>query len=125
MAAAAPVVIPSGTMHESPAPTIKKTSSILNPSPMSQARLIVELPADAKLYVDGQLTQSTSERRVFNTPALQRGETYYYIVRADVVRDGVQHTESKRIIIRAGQEVRATFSDLDQPATARASINRD
>jgi uncharacterized protein (TIGR03000 family) len=50
--------------------------------------LIVTLPADAKLYVDDKLTTTTSERRVFNSTALADGEEHYYILRAEVVRDG-------------------------------------
>src|SRR5207244_2005528 len=36
------------------------------------ARLLVNLPTDAKLYVDDQLMKTGSERREFNTPELAK-----------------------------------------------------
>jgi uncharacterized protein (TIGR03000 family) len=92
----------------------------------SQARVIVELPADARLYVDDQLMKTTSARRVFSTPTLEKGQTYYYILRAEVMRDGKTQTDTRRVLVRAGQEIKASFSDLDGVASAPAvARNRD
>src|SRR5260370_2256748 len=90
---------------------------------LSQARLIVELPADAKLYVDDRLMQTTSERRVFNSPRLEQGQTYYYILRAEVVRDGQTLSDTKRVLVHAGEVIQASFRDLTAsvaPAEANA-----
>jgi uncharacterized protein (TIGR03000 family) len=84
---------------------------------INRAKLIVELPTDAKLYIDDQPMKTPSGRRVFNTPPLQPGQTYYYILRAEVVRDGQRKVSEQRIIIRPGQEARATFANLEVPAT--------
>jgi uncharacterized protein (TIGR03000 family) len=70
------------------------------------------LPADAKLFIDDQPMKTAASKRTFNTPPLQRGQQYYYILRAQVVRDGKSQTETKRVLLRAGQEVRATFPEL-------------
>jgi uncharacterized protein (TIGR03000 family) len=78
-----------------------------------QARLLIDLPADAKLYVDGQLTTSTNANRVFTTPALQSGLTYYYDLKAEVTRDGLTHAESKRIIVRSGDSIHTSFGQLE------------
>jgi uncharacterized protein (TIGR03000 family) len=86
------------------------------------ARLVVELPADAKLYVDDQLMQTNSARRVFNTPALQAGQTYFYILRAEVEIDGKPVTESKRVLVRAGEEVKATFAELAAAARKKEAV---
>jgi uncharacterized protein (TIGR03000 family) len=94
-----------------------KTGTGLAPN---RARLIVELPADAKLYIDDQAMKTTSGRRTFHTPDLQRGQTYYYMVRAEVVRDGKPLSEERRVILRAGDVVRADFNAL-APAEATAS----
>jgi uncharacterized protein (TIGR03000 family) len=85
-----------------------------------KARLIVELPQDAKLFIDDQLMKTGAAKRSFNTPALEPGNQYYYIVRAEVVIDGKTYQETKRVLIRAGEEVRTDFPELEnQLALAR------
>jgi uncharacterized protein (TIGR03000 family) len=81
--------------------------------------LIVELPADAKLYVDDHPMKTTSERRVFSTPSLEPGQTYYYILRAEVIRDGKTATDTKRVLVHAGDVIEASFRNLDSVAAAR------
>jgi uncharacterized protein (TIGR03000 family) len=119
---------PSGTM------TAPKPEQVPAPKPEPggkskaaidhQAKLIVELPADAKLYIDDQPMKTSSGRRVFRTPALDRGQAYYYILRAEVTRDGKPQTATKRVIVRAGQEVRAAFPELATPVETTAAANR-
>jgi uncharacterized protein (TIGR03000 family) len=106
---------PAGTTvpaEKVPAPTPQKQSEAASP-----ARVVVELPADAKLFVDDQLMKTTSERRVFNTPALDATQTYYYEMRAELVRDGKTLTERKRVIVRAGDVIRTSFPNLELAAT--------
>jgi uncharacterized protein (TIGR03000 family) len=79
----------------------------------SKAKLIVEIPRDAKLYIDDQLMKTASAKRTFNTPALQQGQQYYYILRAEVVLDGKTYTETQRVLVRAGEQTRATFPELE------------
>ncbi|MCI0464855.1 MAG: TIGR03000 domain-containing protein [Gemmataceae bacterium] len=86
----------------------------------NRARLVVELPTDAKLYIDDQQMKTNSARRVFNTPPLELGQTYYYVLRAEVVRDGQTRSETQRVLLRPGQEIRASFSTLDTAPTATA-----
>jgi uncharacterized protein (TIGR03000 family) len=117
---------PTGPAGERIPTAPEKKSSSLEPS----ARLLVELPADAKLYVDDHLMQTTSERREFRTPALLRGQTYYYVLKAEIVRDGDVVTETKRVLVRAGETVSANFGDMsaaiagakkERPLTAQVS----
>jgi uncharacterized protein (TIGR03000 family) len=75
------------------------------------AQLLVELPADAKLYIDDQLMKTPSGKRTFNTPTLDLGQAYYYMVRAEVVRDGKTYSETKRVIIRIGATAQALFPE--------------
>jgi uncharacterized protein (TIGR03000 family) len=100
-------------------PTPDKDKDTMAPS---RAKLIVELPPDAKLYIDDLPMKTTSEVRSFNTPVLERGQSYYYMVRAEVIRDGKPVTQTRRVIVRAGQTARANFKDMDTEAvsTARA-----
>ncbi len=85
-----------------------------------RARLVVELPADARLFIDDLAMKTQSGRRVFNTPPLARGQSYYYVLRAEVVRDGQTRTETQRVILRPGEEARASFANLTVPVTTAA-----
>jgi uncharacterized protein (TIGR03000 family) len=89
----------------------------------TRASLTVELPADARLYVDGQLTRSASSRRQFITPPLNPGQAYYYDLQAEVIRDGQLVRVSRRVIVRPGQAVTTSFLELAgaPPATVRAA----
>ena len=114
---------PGGTTPE-PVPAPKKEAN--KTAALDQTRLIVTLPADAKLYVDDKLTQATSDRRVFNAPALDEGQTYYYILRAEVVRDGKTQSETKRVLLHAGDVIETSFSELGSlvPVGAEVSARR-
>lgn len=79
---------------------------------LDRAKLVVELPSDARLFIDDHAMKTASDRRTFNTPALEPGQAYYYMVRAEVVRDGKTYRESKRVIVRAGQVAQTNFTDL-------------
>jgi uncharacterized protein (TIGR03000 family) len=76
------------------------------------ARVVVQLPADARLFVDDDPCPLTSAKRSFNTPDLRPGVTYHYTIRAEVTRDGRAVTESKRVTVRAGEETVVEFGDL-------------
>lgn len=76
----------------------------------STGTILVTLPADATLTVDGNRTTSTSATRVLVTPELQPGYEYYYTLRAQVVRDGQTLTQTQQIAVRAGEATRVPFS---------------
>lgn len=88
----------------------------------TRAKLVVELPADAKLFIDDLPMKTTSGVRAFNTPTLEPGQAYYYMVRIEYVQDGKTVSETRRVIVRAGQVARADFKDRDTDAvrTVRA-----
>lgn len=97
---------PAKPVEMAPPPVEKKGAAA------NQAKLLVELPADAKLFIDDQPMKTPAAHRTFNTPALQPGQAYYYMVRAEVVIDGKTHTETKQVIVRAGQTAEAKFTEL-------------
>jgi uncharacterized protein (TIGR03000 family) len=68
--------------------------------------LYVTLPANAKLTIDGSPTVSTSESRVFESPSLTPGKTFYYVLKATVIRDGKTETVTKKVAVRAGEDTR-------------------
>jgi uncharacterized protein (TIGR03000 family) len=91
-----------------------KEDEVRLPAP---ATLIVSLPAEATLTVDGAATQSTSATRVFTSPELAPDKEFYYTLKADLVRNGEKVTTTKKVSVRAGQETRVT---LEFPAATVA-----
>ncbi len=69
----------------------------------NEATLIVNLPKDATLTIDGEATTSTSAQRVFVTPALEEGKEYEYTLKAKVERDGKVQVATAKVTIRPGQ----------------------
>ena len=90
----------------------------------TEARLIIELPADAALYVDDQLMKSASAHREFKTPSLDQGATYYYILRAELMVDGQKRTQTKQVLLRAGEVIETSFPDLQRVVTTQTSARR-
>jgi uncharacterized protein (TIGR03000 family) len=77
------------------------------------ATIVVNLPADAVLKVDGARTRSTTALRTFATPVLPFGQDYHYTLTAEVVRDGKTLTATEQVTVRAGQT-----SQVQLPTTA-------
>jgi uncharacterized protein (TIGR03000 family) len=77
----------------------------------SSANIKFRLPADAKLYVDGQLTTLTGTERAFVTPPLTTGK-YFYDVKAELVVDGKPVVEEKRVIVEPGADLEESFTAL-------------
>jgi uncharacterized protein (TIGR03000 family) len=80
-----------------------------------RAQLVVNLPADAKLTIEGMPTTQTSSRRVFTSPPLEPGTPYYYTLKAEVVRNGQRMVATRDVTVRAGQTTTVT---LDIPTEA-------
>ncbi len=96
---------PAGAAPEQiPAPPTKTKEARASRS----ATLVVSLPAEAKLTIDGTPTTSTSASRVFVTPELGEGN-YAYTLQAELTRDGQAVTTSERVTVRAGQETRVAL----------------
>jgi uncharacterized protein (TIGR03000 family) len=83
------------------------------------ARIVVKLPAEARLYVDNVLCPLTSATRSFTTPELDAGQKYYYTLKAEVVRGGETRTVRKRVIVEAGKEVMVEFNELPLQTVSR------
>jgi len=77
------------------------------------ATIVVRLPADAKLMIDGNPTTSTQGVRTFVSPPLQPGRDYQYTLRAEVMRDGKKVERTRDVTVRAGQPSEVT---IDLPA---------
>jgi uncharacterized protein (TIGR03000 family) len=76
------------------------------------AQITVRMPKDARLLIDGNASALTSERRVFRTPELEPGKTYYYTLTAEVTADGKQRRENREVTFQAGQKVEVDFGGV-------------
>jgi uncharacterized protein (TIGR03000 family) len=98
---------PAAPQQQMPAPQ-KKEGSGGTVKPTS-AELTVSLPAEAKLFIDGQATTTTSNSRKFVSPDLEQGKEYVYTLRAEVVRDGKNVSLTKEVTVRAGETFQTSF----------------
>lgn len=73
------------------------------------AKVIVNLPADARLTIEGEPTHATSDERTFVTPPLQRGKTYHYTLKAEIDRKGETVKTSKDVEVRGGETSRVSL----------------
>ena len=81
----------------------KEKEEVGGPAP---ATLIVTLPADARLTIDGYTARSSAGTRTFVSPPLGRGQDYHYTLKAELRRGDEPVTVSKDVTVRAGQETR-------------------
>jgi uncharacterized protein (TIGR03000 family) len=74
-----------------------------------KATIVVKLPARARLTINGIPTNTTSSKRVFRSPALQRGKVYSYTLKASLRRNGQTVTARKRVSVQAGRVTTVSF----------------
>ena len=104
------------------APAMEKAPAPMKGAQLSApAKLVFDLPENAKLFVDELPIRNVTASRAFSTPVLQPGQTYYYVLRAEVVRDGKTHQETKRVLVRSGETIHATFGELERSLAAKAA----
>ncbi len=82
----------------------------------AQATIVVHLPADATLTVDGQATTSTSAVRTFVTPNLPAGQNYSYTLQARLPGGEVV---TQQVNFRAGEQTTVRFEGTGVAVTQR------
>lgn len=75
----------------------------------NEATIVVHLPAQANLTIDGEQTQQRSGTRTFTSPPLEPGKVYTYTLRAEMDRNGNTVRDTKTIEVRAGQRSEVTI----------------
>jgi len=78
-------------------------------APADKAIIVVKVPEDAKLTIQGDATKSTGPERRFITPPLREGVTYSYNLVATWKADGKDQTADKKVTFKAGQTVTVAF----------------
>jgi uncharacterized protein (TIGR03000 family) len=100
----APAAAPAPAKQPEPIKALPKPTSEVRFS--APATIVVTLPAEAKLMVDGAATTSTDSVRVFTSPALELNKTFYYTLNGEMVRDGQVLKTSQQVAVHAGEETR-------------------
>jgi uncharacterized protein (TIGR03000 family) len=112
-----PGPMPAGPMPAGPMP-----QSYDSVTPANQATVVVELPADARLFVDGAPMTLTGPVRVFRTPELQSGLKFSYTLKMEVDRGGRVAADTKVVDIEPGKTTRVRFNEPPAGGTARIEI---
>src|SRR5262249_55929791 len=104
----------TGGAPAAPAAPAKQPEKVVPPAEKGEAAaapatLVVSLPADAKLTIDGNATRSTTATRTFVTPALEKGMEFSYTLKAEVVREGQTFTAIKNVTVKAGEESKVSI----------------
>lgn len=122
-----PSAIPSAVPMAAPTVTQSSNATMLrndrDSNPMTEyqvssakpasapARITLELPANATLYVDGEKVAGRGTTRNFHTPSLPAG-TFFYDMKAEVKIDGEIESETIRVMIQAGDAKTESFDKL-------------
>ena len=77
--------------------------------PAGDATLTVNVPSDARVFVNGVKTTSVGSERSYISRGLQSGYDYTYEVRAEIERDGKIVEETKKVSLMAGRTARVAF----------------
>ena len=105
-----PNVLPQGPM---PQPFQSAT-------PSNQTTVVVTLPTDARLFVDGQQMNLTGEVRQFRTPDLQAGSKYAYTIRMEVERNGKTVDQTQTVNLEPGKTAQVHFAEPGSPGSPNA-----
>ena len=77
--------------------------------PANKALVVVSLPADARLFLNGQFTRAQGTLRSFMTPALEPGGIFTYTFRMELFQNGAVRTQTQEVTFQAGQRVSVVF----------------
>jgi len=81
----------------------------------------LQVPADAQVWFDGEKTTQTGALRHFVSPPLPPGRAYTYEVRVAWKEGGREVTESRRLSVRAGDHVSASFPVAAKQAAGKGA----
>ena len=81
--------------------------------------LVIALPADAHLEIDGAPTTSTGGLRTFASPPLPVGQPFAYVLKATWKEDGTPRTVERTVKVTAGARVDVDLHPDDLSADER------
>ena len=86
--------------------------------PGDKARVVVSLPADARLWVDGIECPLSGTQRTFDTPNLDPQLRYGYTLRVALQRNGQLVQDSRVVPLTPGRRVEVDFNGVGAVRTA-------
>ena len=75
----------------------------------ASAQVTVDVPANARVWIDGTPTTSRGSVRKFITPPLKPGSRYTYQIKADWNDNGHERTQTQTVEFTAGAHVSVDF----------------
>jgi uncharacterized protein (TIGR03000 family) len=90
--------------------------------PADGGLLVVSVPADARIFVNGAETSSKGSLRRFLSRGLAAGKSYEFVVRMAVDRDGKTEEATKVVTLAAGERSKVSFGADAAPAVATTSL---
>ena len=92
----------------------------------SSVLFTVNVPADAKVFINGNETKSSGARRTYVSRGLEADQRYKYEVKAEIQRDGKTVSDTKVVLVSGGDRTPIRFNfglkPVDKVATAPATI---
>jgi uncharacterized protein (TIGR03000 family) len=90
-----------------PNPEIKQPDPATAKMPVS---VDVHLPTDAQLWFEGQKTSQSGDERSFQSPPIDQGQTYTYVIRARWTENGNDVEQTRKVHVKAGDRVKIDFT---------------
>jgi uncharacterized protein (TIGR03000 family) len=110
---------------ESPAPADAAEGTEGKSAYTGAGMLLVKVPSDAKIFVNGKATTSTGGERQYISRGLVRGASYNFVVKAELNRDGEPVVITKTAKLTAGGNAELTFDDLADEPDSVATISAE
>ena len=80
--------------------------------PAQPATITVKLPEGATLYVDDRRNASSDSVRRFTTPTLPAGREFGYMLKVEVMRNGMPESVTQKVTFRSGEQVIVDMSGV-------------
>jgi uncharacterized protein (TIGR03000 family) len=115
-----------GYAPAAPAVTVASATDVpvaIGASAGTRAQVLVRVPADAKLFADGQATALAGAERVFSTPELTPGRDFQYTLKIEYVDGTETKTASKQVMVRAGHRTVVDFTEQSEKASSPVTVN--
>lgn len=77
------------------------------------AQILVRVPAEARVYFDNEATIQGGEVRLYESPPLPAGSEFCYEVRVEIKSGEDERTETRQLVIAAGQLTQVDFRSPD------------
>ena len=88
----------------------------------SNGVLTVNVPSDARVYINGKATTTAGTKRSYVSRRLKSGKVYTYQVKVVVDRDGQEVVKHKTVKLTTGIEEMVAFN-FDRPAMTTLTLN--